>query len=206
MNPSDTKTQTIFAAAALVTLLLLGGVVVLFSARNDCVRQEAGVLAVYRDAQVQYDTFWKKVKETAQVTDAYRDDFKAVFLGSMQSRYEGKDPALSFIHEANPALPPDMYASLQRVIEGGRSDFAQTQRTLVDRQRAYSTTLQSWPSGALAGWLGFPQEVNGDLRPSKDRDGDGRYTVLDYDTVTSTTTQAVFQSGHEEAPLQVFGE
>lgn len=206
MYTANSKAHAILAVVTLAALLLLGGVVVLFSTRNDCVRQEAGVLAVYRDSQVQYDTFWKKVKETAQVTDAYRDDFKVVFLGSMQSRYEGKDPALSFIREANPALPPDMYASLQRVIEGGRSDFAQTQRTLVDRQRAYETTLRSWPGGALAGWFGFPMEVNGDLRPSKDRDGDGRYTVLDYDTVTSATTQAVFQSGHEDVPLQIFNE
>ena len=195
-------TWALLLGAFVLSGFVLGGV--LLQTHNRCVREEAGVMAVYRDSQVQYDAFWKRVKESAQITEAYRDDFKAIFLGSMQSRYEGKDPALSFITEASPGLSPDVYRDLQRVVEGGRLDFAATQRTLVDRQRAYATTLQSWPTGPIAHALGYPRPVAGDDRPVRDRDGDGMTTVLDYDTVTSATTEAVFSTGHEDAPVSVF--
>lgn len=176
------------------------------STYNSLNGQEKGVTATWRDSAVQYDAFWKKVKETAQVPDQYKDAFKDVIMASTEGRYKDKDPAFLMITEANPQLDPSMYVQVQRVIEAGRSDFAQTQRTLVDRQRAYETALSSFPNNMLAGMFGFPHEVNGEYRPTKDLDGDGKYTVLDYPTVTSGKTQEVFSTGREDEPLDVFGK
>lgn len=188
--------------ATLAVALVCGGIVV--GVNNNLVRQEVGITATWRDSQVQYDTFWKKVQETAQVPEHYKNDLKEIMLSTTEARYEGKDPALLLIAEANPALDPSMYVQVQRVIEAGRNDFAQTQRTLVDRQRVYSTLLKEFPGGFIAGTLGFPKEVVGEYRPSEDMDGDGLKTVLDYKTVTSSKTQETFSTGLEEEPLNVF--
>lgn len=176
------------------------------STYNSLTSQEKGVTATWRDSQVQYDTFWKKVKEVAQVPETYKDALKDIMLSTTEARYKDKDPAFLMITEANPTLDPSMYVQVQRVIEAGRNDFAQTQRTLVDRQRAFDTALSTFPNNMLAGFLGFPHEVNGEYRPVKDLDGDGKYTVLDYPIVSSGKTQEVFATGREDEELDVFGK
>jgi hypothetical protein len=70
--------------------------------------------------------------------------------------------------------------------------------------------LAGLPADPLAGgaffgsFFSFPKEINGDLRPPKDKDGDGLYTALDYPIVTSGKTKEAFEKGEDEA-LQVFG-
>jgi len=198
--------NTLLIGGAVVLVMLIAVVGTAIGFNNNCVGQEKGLEATWKDSQVQYDAFWKKVKETAQVTDKYAADFKEVFLGSMDARYEGKDPAFQFIMEANPALPPESYSRVQDVIETGRNDFARTQRTLVDKQRAYETHIETFPNSMLAGMFGFPKVVTGEYAPPDDIDGDGKVTVLDYKIVTSAKTQEVFATGREDEPLDVFAE
>lgn len=199
------KNGILVALALFGAFALVGGCAGV-STYNGLTGQEKGVTATWRDSAVQYDTFWKKVKEVAQVPESYKDAFKDVIVASTEGRYKDKDPAFLMITEANPTLDPSMYIQVQRVIEAGRTDFAQTQRTLVDRQRAFDTALSTFPNNMLAGMLGFPHEVNGEFRPAKDLDGDGKYTVLDYPTVTSGKTQEVFSTGREDEELDVFGK
>lgn len=193
----------IVGASVLGILLLTGGCV--WSFHNNCISQETSLVATWEDSQVQYDTFWKTVKEQAQVTDRYADDFKAVFLASIEGRYAGKDPAVQMLMEANPSLDATMYQQLARTIEAGRHDFARTQRTLIDKKREYKKTLAQFPNDTMASRLGFPSELTGSNAPPMDSDGDGRLTVLDYEAITSQTTQDVFRSGHDDKPLDVFG-
>ena len=188
----------------LLVVLVIGGIVI--GTNNTCVEHEKGLTAVYRDSQVQYDAFWKKVKESAQITDKYASDFKEVFFGGMDARYEGKDPALAFIMESNPTLDSATYTKVQQICEAGRNDFARTQRTLVDRQRAYDTYLSTFPNSAVVGMLGFPKPVTGEDAPPNDRDGDGMTTVLDYHIITSAKTQDVFETGREDEALDIFGD
>ena len=95
--------------------------------------------------------------------------------------------------------------ALARTVEAGRNDFSRTQRTLVDKQREYDTTLSKFPNSALAGYFGFPHELHGEYAPTDDVDGDGLKTVLDYRTITSAKTQGVFSTGREDKALDVFG-
>jgi hypothetical protein len=195
----------LLAAVALVGAFGLVGGCGAVSLNNDLVSQEQGIKATWRDSQVQYDTFWKTVRETAQVTDKYKEDFREILHGAIEGRYDNQKMVM-FIMEQNPNLDSEAYTRLQQIIEAGRNDFARTQRTLVDRQRRYETDLSTFPNSFVAGWMGFPHEVNGEYAPATDVDGDGRYTVLDYRTVTSTKTQEVFRTGREDQPLNVFGE
>ena len=204
-NESGSGSITAPVILGVLFLIVSAGSCGAMSAYNGLNAQEKGVTAVWRDSQVQYDTFWKKVKETAQVTDNFKESFRDIFMGSVEKRYEGKDPAFLALQEANPNLSPDLWVQVQRVIESGRNDFAQTQRSLIDRQRRYETSLTDMPAAMYVGFFGFPREVSGEYRPKTDTDGDGRYTVLDYKIVTSDKTQDAFSTGKDE-PLNVFGK
>lgn len=183
----------------LATIMLLEVV----STANQLAASEEGILAVRRDGELRYDAFWKKVSEQAQVQSKYKEDFKDVFLGSIEGRY-GDDRAVAWIAESNPTLDSSVYVNLQKTLAAGREEFTVTQETLVDRQRSYRTTLRKFPDGMIAGFLGYPKEVTGNDRPQKDLDGDGRFTVLDFPFVTSSKANAVITSGLEEQPLNVF--
>lgn len=173
------------------------------STANDLAAAEEGILAVRRDGELRYDTMWKKVSEQAQVQSKYKEDFKEVFLGGIEGRYDGAK-AMTWIAESNPTLDSAVYVNLQKILVAGREDFTITQESLVDRQREYRTTLRKFPDGVIAGWLGYPKEIAGEDRPQKDLDGDGRYTVLDIPFVTSSKANAIIESGLEEQPLNVF--
>lgn len=150
----------------------------------------------------------KKVKETAQVTDNYKNSFKEIFVGGIEGRYKdgGMGQMALLIQEANPALSPELYLQVQRVIEAGRNDFMRSQTDLLDKQRRFKTHLETFGGSVFAGFTNMPKEVAGDLKPPRDRDGDGRYTVLDYPVVTSSKTQEVFNTGRDDAPVDVFGK
>jgi hypothetical protein len=197
-------TFAVIGGSALLLVVIAGITAVSFN--NNCIGQETGLEATWEDSQVQYDKFWKTVREQAQITDKYADDFKAIFLGSIEGRYEGKDPAAQFLMESNPGLDSAMYQQLARTVEAGRNDFARTQRTLVDKKRGYKKTLQQFPGSLMASSFGFPRETTGKYAPPRDADGDGTITVLDYETITSSKTQDVFQSGREDEALDVFGD
>lgn len=188
----------------LIATLVAGAVAL--NKYNNLIAQERGIMAVYQDSQVSYDTFWKKVRETAQVPEKYKEGVKELLLDATKARYEGKDPALLLITEANPTLSPELYLKLQNMIEAGRNSFATTQRTLIDRQRVYATELTQLPMGPVAKFMGFPSEVMGEYAPTTDLDGDGKKTVLDYRFITSEKTAEVFSTGKENAPINVFGE
>lgn len=201
--------KNILATFAVITAALFGlGLLLgmaLLNFNNNCVSQETSLSAAWEDSQVQYDKFWKTVKEQAQITDQYATQFKSVFLGSIDGRYQGKDPAVQMLMEANPALDVSMYQQLARTVEAGRNDFARTQRTIIDRKREFKKTLTQFPGSAFASSLGYPSTVTGKYAPPRDSDEDGRITVLDYETITSAKTQDVFQSGREDQPVDVFG-
>lgn len=148
---------------------------------------EVGVKAQYKQNQNAYDAMWKKVKETAQVPAMYTEDLKEVYTAALTGRYgEGGSKAMvALIKEHNPDLDSAVYTQVQRVIESGRDDFAQSQQMLLDRKRAYETYLDSMPQGTLARMLGFP-----------------RIDLSDYGIVTSERTDAAFSSGKDE-PLQL---
>ena len=196
----------IVVLAVLGIVCLIGAILALtvISFKNRAVGAENAVKMQFQDNQNRYDSFWKQVRETAQVADGYKEDFKQVMVASIQGRYQGKDPMLLFIQEKNPQLDPKLYTRIQDVIESGRNDFKRSQTDLLDRQRRYATTLQEFPGSVYAGWLGLPTELHGPLAPPADLDGDGKLTVLDYPIVTSAKTKDAFQKG-EDDEVDVFG-
>jgi len=198
----STKQISLIVAALFLVLIVLGGL----SWYNTAVALTNATEAQWSNNQNSYDAFWKKVKETAQVTDRYKDDFKQVLIGATELRFsKGGGANVLAIAEDNPALSPAVYAGLQRVIEAGRDDFKRNQTDMLDKQRALKTHLQTVSGGFYGMFSSFPRTESGQLAPPSDLDGDGKLTVLDYPVITSAETKKVFRDGESE-PVNVFGK
>lgn len=175
---------------------------------NDVVDAEEGVKAQWLDNQNQYDSFWKKVKEVAQVPDKYKEDFKDLLVSETRSKFgkEGSKAQFQWFKDRDINFSDKMYVKVQNVIESGRNDFKRGQTELLDKQRILRATIKKFP-GSLMSWMfSVPEEVRGKHAPKEDLDGDGRKTVLDYPIVTSSKTQTVFDSAKEDEPVDVFGK
>ena len=170
---------TIGIAVFLLTVIVIScGAVV--GVNNSCVRQEAEIKAQYKQNQNNYDNYFKKLKEIAQVPAMYVKDLKKVWDGVMRGRYgkDGSRATWQWLKEHNPTLDTSMYKKIQTVIEAGRVDFEQNQKMLLDKKRLYEDTyLKQFPSGFIASILGFP-----------------KMDLSTMDIVTSEETEKVFKT------------
>jgi len=125
-----------------------------------------------------YQKVWTVIKQKAQVTDKYADDFKGIYTGLMDSRYkgdEGDNPAFKWIHEQNPQLSVEMYKDLGDSIGGLRAEFAMVQSRLIDIKREHDILRKRFPSSLIVG-----------SRPA-----------LEIVIVTSEKTKETFSTGEE---------
>jgi len=170
--------------------LLFAGVVTAISGvsvRNQFVAQEQGLKAQYKQNQNNYDNYFKKLKESAQVPDQYVADLKSVYAGVMTGRYgaDGSKAVFQMLKEQNPKLDAGLYKQLQQIIESGRNSFAADQTTLLDKKRVYETSLNQFPGNLLAGALGFPT-----------------FDLSTIDIVTSDETEKAF-TAKKSAPIKL---
>lgn len=175
---------------ATISLFVVVGLVTAFSMvgyYNSFQAQELGLEAEYKNNQVIFDSFWKKVKETAQVPDMYTNDLKKLYDGAMHGRYgsDGSKAVFQFITEQNPNIDPQMYIQIQRIIESGRNDFSASQKTLLDKKRVYETNLNTFPGNIAAALFHFPRK---DLKQ--------------FDIISSDETAHAFETKKSE-PLQL---
>lgn len=203
-----TNTQKILLAAG-VSLALVG-IVVFFSMTgwySDAVKLENTTKAQYRSNQNSYDAFWKTVKETAQVPDKYKEDFKQLLVAETSAKFgpEGSKAAFQWFQDRQINFDASQYRKIQDVIESGRQDFKRSQDELLDKQRKVQDMTQGYWGSMLASHYDFPRTLSGELAPPRDLDGDSKLTVLDYPIVTSAKTQEAFRTGQDEA-LNVFGK
>lgn len=168
---------------------------------------ENSTSAQWRNNQNTYDAFWKTVKETAQVPDKYKEDFKQLLVSETAAKYgpEGSKATMQWFQDRQINFDASMYRKVQDIIESGRADFKRGQTELLDKQRKVQDMTQSYWGGVMAKHYDFPRSMKGDFAPPKDSDGDGKLTVLDYPIVTSARTQKAFATGQDEE-VNVFGK
>jgi hypothetical protein len=199
--------KILIVSGAAFLLLLFTTFVTMTGWYDTAVKTENTTIAQWKDNQNTYDAFWKTVKETAQVPDKYKEDFKQLLVADTSARYgaDGSKATMQWLQEHQINFDSSMYRKIQDVIESGRQDFKRSQTLLLDKQRKVADMTQSYWGGVFAKHYSFPRELHGEMAPPKDVDGDGKLTVLDYPIVTSARTAAAFQSGQDEA-LNVFGK
>ena len=146
---------------------------------NTCVRFEKNIQAQYGQNQNNYDNFWKRVQEVAQVPKMYSDDLKKVYDSAIQGRYgkEGSKAMFNWIQEHNPTFDASLYKQVQQVVEGGRLAFEADQKTLIDKKREYETYIGVFPQNLMVKVLSYP-----------------KIDLAKYDIVTSNETQLAFET------------
>lgn len=202
----DTKQRVILIVGCVVAVMGISVFASVYGWYNTANSLEKTTKAQYQENKNQYDAFWKKVKETAQIPDKYRDDFKELLVAETKAKFgEGGSKAqFQWFKDRDLKFSDQIYTKIQNVIESGRNDFKRSQTELLDKQRKYETHLDSFFGRFLSSSFGFPKVIAGEYAPAKDMDGDGRMTVLDYHIVTSQKTKAVFETGEENEELTVF--
>jgi len=163
---------TLFIFIGIIVMLCIGWSNQEIELRNQAVAQQ-------KNNENIYDKVWKVIKQKAQITDKYAEDFKAIYTDIMGKRYDGEakgSPMFKWIQEQNPNFSVDMYKDLSDAIEGNRAEFARVQARLIDIKREHDNLRLKFPSSLVVG-----------ARPA-----------LEIKIVTSTQTEQVFATGKDD--------
>ena len=176
-----TKVLIGFVVLTIGSILAIGGYVL--SVRSSANRMEKNVVYQYEQNKNNYDKMWKTFKETAGITTMYTEDIERVYKSAIQGRYGegGSKAVIQMLKEQNPNFDQSMYKRLQEIVEGGRSDFEENQKMLLDKKKQYETFLDEIPEGPIAAFFGFP-----------------KVDLKQYQIVTSDRTEGTFKNGKDD--------
>jgi hypothetical protein len=127
-----------------------------------------------------FDNMWKKISQSAQVTDSQKDALKEVFTSYAEARSGGggQGSFINAVKEAIPTVDTSVFKNLQNIIVGARDEWTGNQVALVDVGREYNTMLDVFPSNFLLRMFGFQK--------------------IDVKLVTSSRTAEAFKTGKDD--------
>lgn len=147
--------------ATLGTIALAGLLVftTYVSAYNRANAHEQGLKQARSNSEMIFANYGPMIMEAAQITEMQRDDLVAIFTGANEARYgaDGSKAVMQWLTEQNPNLDQKTYVKVQQMIEAGRAEFKTSQTMMLDRKRAYETELNSFMTGAMMRFAGYPK-------------------------------------------------
>ena len=177
--------------AALLSVIALFVIIVISSyvgANNYGAKIEAELRASLEQNKNSLSQYEQRVMEMVQVPNMYKDDLKDVINTAMTGRYgeDGSKASMQWIREHSLNYDSKLYANIQDVIAGGRKDFENSQKRMIDIKRNYEGQLGSVWRGAWLRIAGFPKE-----------------DLSKYQAITTSRTAQIFEAGIEKAPLKL---
>ena len=137
------------------------------------------ITAKQLDNTSQFDNMWKKIKQSTNVTDKYKDGLKEVLAVYTDGRSEGSENMLmKWGAEAVPNFDSSIYKQLNNIIVASRDDFTMKQKELIDLKREHDTLISTFPNNLYYRVLGV--------------------TPIDVKVVTSTKTEQTFETGKDD--------
>lgn len=189
------KTQN--GSSLIILLVMLGfivvtvGLVIIYSigVRDNFVRLENSITSNYEDSKNVHSNYVLKIQEMAQVPKMATEQLQVLIRESIQGRYgeDGSKAVFQFIKEQNPTVAPELYTNIQKEIAGGRSDFENKIRIVIDNKRVAYNMLDQSVSGMALSFMGMPRKNIG-YNGQKD----------DYPVIMSNQSKTTFETGIDE--------
>jgi len=163
---------------ALVLLILA---VYAIGVNNKEARLRNAITAKQTDNTNEYDAMWKKIKQSAEVTDGQKEALRQIFVDHAKARAGegGQKGALAlWIKESCPNVDTSTFNNLMNIITGSRDRFTMRQKELLDMKREHDNMIDTFPSSMILGFLGRAK--------------------IDVVIVTSGRTKEAFRTGEDD--------
>lgn len=154
---------------------------------NGFVAAEQTVKARYKASQASLTNAVNTLKTMGVTTQKYIDVFTNALKIAIEGRYGqgGSKAVVQFLQEQNPTMPTEVMTKLQDATEEVYADFYASNVATVDADRAYMTSVKSFPANLVASIFKFPTF---------------EYTNAGYDKVIMTAeSETAFQTSKMES-------
>lgn len=163
--------------------LLLMVIIMLFygiGVSNKEARLRNQITAKQTDNTNEYDAMWKKIKQSAEVTDGQKEALRQIFVDHAKARSGdgGKNAVMLWIKESIPNVDTSTFNQLMNIVTGSRDRFTMRQKELLDFKREHDNMIDTFPSSMILSFLGR-----------------GKIDVV---IVTSTRTKEAFRTGEDD--------
>ena len=169
------KKYTIIGIATFIAICfvtLFGNIIGLY---NQEVSLRNKIEAKQTENMSNFDNMWKKIKQSTNVADKYKDGLKEVLEVYTLGRSDKSDNMLmKWGAEAVPNFDSTIYKQLNNIIVASRDDFALNQRELIDLKRAHDNLITVFPNNIVFALF--------------------KVEKIDIKVVTSTKTQETFDT------------
>ena len=163
-------------------VVVLGGVCIFskgVSVYNTHIDLKNQIEAKQKANETIFDNTWKKINQTVQVSDKYKDGLKEVLLAYTSGRSKGDSQLLmDWTKEAVPTFDSSIYKQINNVITSSRDDFTKNQEILIDLSRQHQQFIQKFPNNVFCVILGIKE--------------------IEIKVVTSSKTEEAFNTGKED--------
>lgn len=159
----------------LVAALVVG--VMCASAHNREVSLRNAITAKMADNRSEFDSMWKKISQSAQVTEGQKNALKEIFVSYAEARggVQGGG-AMKWLQESVPNVDTSTFKNLQNIITSSRDAWTMRQKELLDLKREHDNLLTKIPTCWFVG-------------------GRGKIEVT---IVTSSKTEKSFETGKDD--------
>lgn len=172
----------IIALAVGGSLILLLVVMLLYGigVNNKEARLRNAITAKQVDNTNEYDNMWKKIKQSAEVTDGQKEALRQIFVDHAKARSGdgGKNAIMLWIKESIPNVDTSTFNQLMNIVTGSRDRFTMRQKELLDLKREHDNMIDTFPSSMILGFLGRAK--------------------IDVVIVTSGRTKEAFRTGEDD--------
>lgn len=178
------KLSTLITIGVLGSLLAVAGVLLttVASVYNRHVTLTSLYDAKLKSNHAEFDNLFKKLSQSAQVTDMQKDALRQIFNEYATARTTGgaaDGSLMKWIKEVVPNVDVTVYKNLQNLIVTSRDSWTRNQNELVDVAREYNVFIRSFPNNLVAMAFGWKQ--------------------IDAKVITSTHTEQSFETGVDDS-------
>lgn len=170
-------------SSALFLLISIIMIAWYFSLSNKEISLRNQIEAKKKDNKNVYDSTWKQISQSAQVTDGQKKALLEIVTGYAKARTgNGGGSLATMVTETVPNVDTSTYNQLMNIVNSARTRFDRVQTEILDLNRAHTNCLTLFPSSLVCG---------------------GRPAII-IDIVTSSRTESAFDSGKDD-DTKVFG-